>query len=88
LIQVEGHTDDRGGASYNILLSQARATSVADYLVSRGVARERLAARGFGPTRPVGNNGAPEGRAANRRVAFTVLKTQAREIEAQRPPDS
>ena len=87
-IQVEGHTDDRGGASYNLLLSQARATSVADYLVSRGVARERLVARGFGPTRPVGSNGTPEGRAANRRVAFTVLKTQAREIEAQRPPDS
>jgi outer membrane protein OmpA-like peptidoglycan-associated protein len=88
LIQVEGHTDDRGGSSYNLLLSQQRATAVADYLVSRGVSRDRLVARGFGPTHPVGTNGTAEGRAANRRVAFTVLKTQAREIDAQRPPDS
>jgi outer membrane protein OmpA-like peptidoglycan-associated protein len=61
LIQVEGHTDDRGGSSYNLLLSQQRATAVADYLVSRGVSRDRLVARGFGPTHPVGTNGTAEG---------------------------
>jgi len=88
LIEVEGHTDDRGGSSYNILLSQARASAVADYLVSKGVARSRLVPRGFGPTRPVGSNGTPTGRAENRRVAFTVVKTRARVIEAERPPDS
>jgi len=88
LVQVEGHTDDRGASSFNILLSHARATAVADYLVSRGVDRERLVARGFGPTRPVGSNATAEGRAANRRVAFTVVKTRARVIEAERPPDS
>src|SRR5436190_5404926 len=88
LIQVEGHTDDRGGSSYNILLSHARATAVADYLISRGVARERLVPRGYGPTHPVGSNGTGAGSAANRRVAFTVLKTHARVIEAERPLDS
>jgi MYXO-CTERM domain-containing protein len=88
LIQVEGHTDDRGGAAYNILLSQARATAVADYLISKGVERDRLVARGYGPTRPVDSNGTLTGRAANRRVAFTVVKTEARVIDAERPPDS
>ena len=88
LIQVEGHTDDRGGAAYNILLSQARATAVADYLVSKGVERDRLVSRGYGPTHPVDSNGTAIGRAANRRVAFTVVKTEARVIDAERPPDS
>jgi outer membrane protein OmpA-like peptidoglycan-associated protein len=88
LVQVEGHTDDRGPSSFNILLSQARAAAVADYLVSKEVSRERLVARGFGPTRPVGSNATVEGRAANRRVAFTVMKTRAHVIEAERPPES
>jgi outer membrane protein OmpA-like peptidoglycan-associated protein len=88
LVQVEGHTDDRGSGAINILLSQARATAVADYLISKGVDRDRLIAKGFGPTHPVGSNGTAAGRAANRRVAFTVLKTEARVIEAERPPDS
>jgi outer membrane protein OmpA-like peptidoglycan-associated protein len=88
LVDVEGHTDERGSGSYNILLSHARATAVADYLVSKGVDRARLVPRGFGPTRPVGSNTSVEGRAANRRVAFTVVKTRARVIEAERPPNS
>jgi OOP family OmpA-OmpF porin len=88
VLEVEGHTDDQGGSAYNILLSHARATAVADYLVSKGVDRARLVPHGFGPTRPVASNGMPEGRAANRRVAFTVVKTRARVIEAERPPNS
>ena len=59
-----------------------------DYLVSRGVDRERLTARGFGPTRPVGSNSTAQGRAGNRRVAFTVVKTRARVFEAEKPPES
>ena len=88
LVEVEGHTDDRGPSSFNILLSEARAKAVADYLAGRGVARERLLPRGFGPTRPVASNGTVEGRAANRRVAFTVVKTRARVFEAEKPPES
>jgi len=88
LVQVEGHTDDRGTPTYNLLLSQARAAAVLDYLAAKGVERERLTAKGFGPTHPIGSNGTPEGRAANRRVAFTVIKTQARVIDAERPADT
>jgi len=87
-VVVEGHTDDRGTATYNLLLSQARAAAVLDYLAAKGVERERLTAKGFGPTHPIGSNGTPEGRAANRRVAFTVIKTQARVIDAERPADT
>ena len=88
LVQVEGHTDSRGKAIYNILLSQARAESVAAYLESKGVASSRLQARGFGHGRPIADNSTAQGRAANRRVAFTVLHTRPRLIEAQRPPES
>ena len=72
----------------NTWFSQARAAAVLDYLAAKGVERERLTAKGFGPTHPIGSNGTPEGRAANRRVAFTVIKTQARVIDAERPADT
>jgi outer membrane protein OmpA-like peptidoglycan-associated protein len=71
-IVVEGHTDSQGGASYNQDLSQHRAQSVLDYLVSRGVAADRLSAQGFGSTRSVADNASPEGRANNRRVEIIV----------------
>lgn len=71
-IVIEGHTDSQGGASYNQDLSQRRAQAVLDYLVSRGVAKDRVVAQGFGPTRPVADNNSPEGRANNRRVEIVV----------------
>lgn len=69
---VEGHTDSQGAAAANQELSQKRAQSVRDYLVSRGIAGDRVTAQGFGPTRPVGENNSPEGRANNRRVEIVV----------------
>jgi outer membrane protein OmpA-like peptidoglycan-associated protein len=69
---VEGHTDSQGGASFNQELSQRRAQSVRDYLVSRGVAADRITAQGFGPDRTVGDNATAEGRANNRRVEIVV----------------
>jgi outer membrane protein OmpA-like peptidoglycan-associated protein len=72
-ITVEGHTDSQGVASYNQDLSQRRAQSVRDYLVSRGIATDRITAQGFGLTRPIADNGSPEGRANNRRVEIIVL---------------
>ncbi len=72
-IVVEGHTDSQGEASYNQDLSQRRAQSVRDYLVSRGIAADRITAQGFGLTRPIADNASPEGRANNRRVAIVVL---------------
>jgi outer membrane protein OmpA-like peptidoglycan-associated protein len=74
-IVVEGHTDSQGGVSYNQDLSQHRAQSVLDYLVSRGVAADRVSAQGFGSTRSVADNGSAEGRANNRRVEIIVQPT-------------
>jgi outer membrane protein OmpA-like peptidoglycan-associated protein len=69
---VEGHTDAQGAAEFNQKLSRERAQSVRDYLVSRGVAGDRITAEGFGPSRTVGDNATAEGRANNRRVEIVV----------------
>ena len=69
---VEGHTDSQGGVEFNEKLSQQRAQAVRDYLVSRGVAADRITAEGFGPSRNVGDNATAEGRANNRRVEIVV----------------
>jgi outer membrane protein OmpA-like peptidoglycan-associated protein len=71
-IIVEGHTDSQGGASFNQDLSQRRAQAVRDYLVTRGMAADRITSQGFGLTRPIADNGTAEGRADNRRVEIIV----------------
>lgn len=71
-IVVEGHTDSQGSAAYNQDLSQRRAQVVRDYLVTRGIASDRITAQGFGPTRSVADNTSTEGRANNRRVEIVV----------------
>lgn len=74
---VEGHTDSQGGAAYNQDLSQHRAQAVRDYLVTRGIASDRITAQGFGPTRSVADNTSTEGRANNRRVEIVVQPAAA-----------
>ena len=78
-VRVEGHTDGKGDPEGNVDLSERRAWSVREFLVSHGVAAERLEARGFGPTRPVASNGSAKGRARNRRVEVTILDQAAAE---------
>ena len=73
-VRVEGHTDDRGNDEKNRTLSQARAESVRDYLVSKGVPAERLDAYGFGEEKPIADNRGSKGRAANRRVEFNIVE--------------
>jgi len=73
-IRIEGHTDTLGGEAYNIDLSFRRARAVVEFLASRGVARDRLEYRGYGPLHPVAPNDSPQGRALNRRVEFTILR--------------
>ncbi len=69
---VEGHTDSQGAAAFNQDLSQRRAQTVRDYLVSRGIAEDRISAQGFGPSRSIADNKSAEGRANNRRVEIVV----------------
>ena len=74
LVQVQGHTDDRGSADLNLALSQRRAEAVVDYLVELGIDRARLEAKGFGEARPVADNARPAGRRKNRRVEFVIVQ--------------
>jgi len=74
-IEIAGHTDSKGSDDYNLNLSQGRSQSVVDYLISQGIESYRLSAHGYGEERPIDSNDTEEGRANNRRVEFTVLKT-------------
>ncbi|WP_437983061.1 OmpA family protein [Sorangium sp. So ce117] len=76
LVEVQGHTDQTGTAEHNRRLGQARADSVVAWLAARGVARERLAAKGYGSDRAIADNATEEGRAKNRRVEFRVIRTK------------
>lgn len=73
IIEIAGHTDSVGTDSYNQALSVRRAQAVADYLIARGVNRERIIVVGAGETRPVASNDTEAGRAQNRRVEVTIV---------------
>ncbi len=77
LLEVQGHTDERGTVDFNRKLSQDRAASVVTWLVQQGIARKRLQARGYGRDRPIADNGTDEGMQKNRRVEFHVVRSQA-----------
>lgn len=74
LIEISGHTDSQGSDATNEKLSQSRAQSVVDYIVSKGVTATRVKAVGYGESRPIDTNQTPEGMSVNRRVEFLVLK--------------
>lgn len=73
-VEVQGHTDNTGSATYNQWLSEKRAQKVKDYLVSKGIDSSRLEAKGYGLTQPVASNATEEGRAQNRRVELKRLR--------------
>ncbi len=73
-IEIAGHTDSRGKESENRALSQARAASVREYCVAKGVRPERLKPVGYGSTKPVASNATQPGRLANRRIEFHLLQ--------------
>ncbi len=70
--EVAGHTDNTGAYQTNVDLSNARAQSVRQYLVDKGVAADRLTAQGYGPDRPIASNDTREGRSMNRRVELRL----------------
>ena len=76
-IVIEGHTDNTGNAQRNREVSQGRAEAVRDYLIKKGVAPNRLQAKGFGPDRPIAPNLTVPGRAKNRRVEFRLVSQKA-----------
>ena len=73
VIVVAGHTDSVGSEAYNQSLSERRANSVADYLLSRNIVAARIETVGFGETAPIADNATDAGRSLNRRVELTLL---------------
>jgi outer membrane protein OmpA-like peptidoglycan-associated protein len=72
--EIMGHTDDQGPDDYNLRLSEARAKAVMDYLTSKGVAADRLQAKGYGETKPMLPNNSEANRQMNRRVEFRFFR--------------
>ena len=72
-LQIVGHTDSDGDASYNQTLSEGRARSVANVLINNGVSAGRLQTFGRGKSQPIASNLTPEGKAQNRRVEIVIL---------------
>ncbi|MEA5445444.1 OmpA family protein [Gammaproteobacteria bacterium AB-CW1] len=73
VVEVAGHTDSTGAASYNQRLSERRAQSVSRYLLSQGLIEERMLVVGYGEDQPVASNDTEEGRRQNRRVELTLV---------------
>ena len=76
-LEVQGHTDNTGAPDHNAALSDQRAASVVQWLVSKGIAAARLTSKGYGATMPVADNNTPEGKAKNRRVELVNLSVGA-----------
>ncbi|MES2764611.1 MAG: OmpA family protein [Bacteroidota bacterium] len=71
-VEVRGHTDADGSEEYNAKLAEARTTAVRNYLISQGIAAERLEVKAFGEYQPVASNDVAKGKARNRRIEFFV----------------
>ncbi|HEU4651139.1 MAG TPA: OmpA family protein [Croceibacterium sp.] len=84
LVDVMGHTDSSGSEEHNQALSERRAQSVADYLVSRGVPRNRIATMGFGELHPRVENDTPANMALNRRVEIRITPISQEDAAAAR----
>jgi OOP family OmpA-OmpF porin len=81
VVEIQAHTDSKGTEAYNLKLSQKRAESIVKYLITRGIAPERLKAQGYGESQPIAPNenadgsDNPWGRAKNRRTDFKIIGT-------------
>lgn len=75
-LRIEGHTDSIGSGLLNQRLSQGRSESVMNYLIEQGIQADRIEAKGFGEAKPIAPNNSRRGREQNRRVEFTILKSE------------
>jgi outer membrane protein OmpA-like peptidoglycan-associated protein len=79
IVEISSHTDSVSSDEYNMKLSQKRAESVVKYLISKGIEKERLVAKGYGESKPIAPNtnpdgtDNPEGRQKNRRTEFKII---------------
>lgn len=73
-VEIRGYTDSVGNYVYNVELSRKRAAAVRTFLIRRGIAANRLVARGFGPENPIATNATKEGRQKNRRIEFSRVE--------------
>lgn len=73
-IEISGHTDAVGADSDNLTLSNNRANAVMNYLLGKGIAKDRLSAKGYGETKFIATNDTDEGKQLNRRVEFVILE--------------
>lgn len=83
-IELQGHTDSRGSADYNMALSERRANAVAGYLEEKDISDGRLTIKGFGEEFPKYGNETAEGRSQNRRVEFLITANEKMKAEAAR----
>ncbi len=81
-VLVEGHTDSAGSDEYNWKLSQQRAESVTNYLVSKGISANRFSTKWYGETQPKESNETAAGKAKNRRVELAIIASEALKQEA------
>ena len=88
LIDVYGHTDSTGSDSFNQTLSENRARTVMNYLITKGVPAARIRSQGFGETMPIADNATPEGRSKNRRVEIKIVPVTQEDVAAARAAGS
>jgi len=81
-IEAQGHTDSKGSDSYNMTLSERRATSVSGYLKNNGINSSRVTIKGFGESAPKYDNSTVDGRSQNRRVEFLITANEKMKAEA------
>ena len=84
VVEVAGHTDNKGKDDFNLELSQSRAESVRRWLIEHDVEGDRLQAKGYGETVPIANNRTSKGRAQNRRVEFVIVDPAPATDEAEK----
>ena len=80
VIELSGHTDNRGDAKENLKLSEDRANAVMNYLSEKGIKADRIIVKGYGQTHPIGFNSDKEGRERNNRIEFKILSLDKKDF--------